>query len=236
MSRPIIGMFAKIYKNDLTSEMFYQYHESIENAGGVPVLLPYVTKDETIQEFIDACDGFFITGGVDVDPIKYGEEMMQVCGEIEPERDELEFKAFSKILKSKKPLLGVCRGMQLINVALNGTLYQDIPTQIPSNINHSQPRQERFVPTHDVLVKEGTPLYQLVKTDRIMGNTFHHQAIKRLGNGLQVMAVAEDGIIEAIYSTDYPYLRGYQWHPERIFKLSKENEKIFIDFINACAK
>ncbi len=234
--KPIIGMFAKIYNEDLTCEMYYQYSEAIEKAGGIPVLLPYV-KDEKVKDgFIELCDGFFFTGGVDVNPIRYGEKNEGLCGVIEDKRDELEFSILPKVLKTNKPILAICRGMQLVNVYFGGTLYQDIPTQYKTDIVHTTPKEQRFKIAHDILVKKDTPLYDLVKTDSFMGNTFHHQAVKELGNSLSVMATAKDGIVEAYYKIDYPYLRCYQWHPERLINFSSENLTLFEDFIETCKK
>ena len=234
--KPIIGMFAKIYENDLTTEMYYQYHEAVEKAGGVPVLLPYVKEEDTIDAFIELCDGFFITGGVDVEPTRYGDEKKETCGEIETKRDELEFRAFEKMYKTNKPILGICRGMQVINAALGGKLYQDIPTEVITDINHRQPREFRFRTSHDILVEKNTPLYEITKKERITGNSFHHQSVKVLGKGLEAFAYADDGIIEGFYSKEYPYLRGYQWHPERLVNFDEDNFNIFSDFINEVKK
>lgn len=234
--KPIIGMFSKIYTEDLTSEMYYQYSEAIEKAGGVPVLLPYVKLEDVKDDFINLCDGFFFTGGVDVNPEHYGEKNEGLCGVIETYRDELEFSMIEKVLKTNKPILGICRGMQLINVYFGGTLYQDILTEYETDIEHRTPKEQRFKISHDILVTKDTPLYELVKKDRFTGNTFHHQCVKKLGEGLEVFATAEDGIVEGYYHTSYPYLRCYQWHPERLINFSEDNAKIFEDFVSVCKK
>lgn len=129
--------------------------------------------------------------------------------------------------------MAICRGAQLVNVALGGTLYQDIPTEIISNIPHRQ-TEPKDSHSHEICVFENTPLRNLVMSERIKVNSFHHQALKLLGNGLSVMATADDGVIEAVYSTEHPYLLAYQWHPERLFDADNLNRVLFTDFIDAC--
>ena len=228
----IIGILAEI-DNDFNTRVQPPYIKAIELAGGLPVLLPYVSEDETIDSFISICDGFFFTGGADVDPKRYDERPKATCGEIQYNRDELEFKVLEKVLNTSKPILAICRGAQLVNVALGGTLYQDIPTEIESYVLHKQ-CEPKDSPSHDVNVIENTPLFELARSERVKANSFHHQAIKALGNGLCVMATADDGIIEAVYSELYPYLRAYQWHPERLFDFDSLNHAVFEDFIRAC--
>lgn len=227
--RPIIGILAEI-DNEFSTRVQKPYISAIEKSGGLPILLPYVTDDETIESFISICDGFFFTGGADIDPQRYGEKAKATCGEIQVNRDELEFKVFQKVINTSKPIIAICRGAQLVNAALGGTLYQDIPSEIDTQILHRQ-IEPKFSPSHDVQVIANTPLYEIVGTDRIKGNSFHHQAIKTLGYGLEIMAVADDGIIEAVYSKGKQYLRAYQWHPERLRESDKHNRLIFDDFL-----
>lgn len=228
----IIGILAEV-DSDFNTRVQPPYIKAIELAGGLPVLLPYVSDEETIESFISICDGFFFTGGADVDPKRYGEQPKSTCGDIQYNRDTLEFKVFEKVINTSKPILAICRGAQLVNVALGGTLYQDIPSEIDTQISHRQ-SEPKFSPSHEVQVIANTPLYEIVGKDRIKGNSFHHQAIKTLGDGLEIMAVADDGIIEAVYSKGKQYLRAYQWHPERLCESDKHNRLIFDDFIKAC--
>ena len=148
-------------------------------------------------------------------------------------RDELEFKVFQRAIDTSKPILAICRGAQLVNVALDGTLYQDIPSELHTRISHRQ-SEPKFSPSHDVRIIVDTPLYEMMKTEQIKANSFHHQAIKTLGKGLEVMALADDGIVEAFYSTGEQYLRAYQWHPERLYETDIYNRRIFDDFIESC--
>ena len=230
--RPIIGILAEV-SEDKDTRVLYPYVNSIESAGGVPVILPYIRDADTLEGFLRICDGFLFTGGVDVDPSRYGEAMHPMCGELQLYRDELEFKVFQKLIGIGKPILAICRGAQLVNVALGGTLYQDIPSEKPSEVLH---KQEDFgsTPAHSVKLIADTPLLALVKQESIQVNSLHHQAIKKLGDGLEVMAMADDGIVEAIYLPHYQYRRAYQWHPERMFDNDEHSRLIFTDFINAC--
>ena len=230
--KPIIALLAKT-DDEITTSVQDGYVRAIETAGGIPILLPYVNEDETIDSFIDLCDGFFFTGGADVAPDYYGETKKDTCGLIQKYRDELEFRVLKKVLLTAKPIIAVCRGAQLVNVALGGTLYQDIPSEIDTELQHRQ-KEAKNLPSHSVRVIEGTPLYELCGKKVIPANSFHHQAIKELGQDLSVMALADDGIIEAIYSTSHCYMRAYQWHPERLCDSEENNRKIFEDFISAC--
>ena len=234
MSKPIIGIFA-IVDNELNTRVPGTYTDAIEKAGGVPVLLPYVKNDESIDAFVSICDAFLFTGGVDIDPSRYGEEKSERCGDVQPFRDELEFKAFEKIHTADKPVMAICRGAQLVNVALGGTLYQDIPSEIQTEIPHKQ-TESKDSPSHSVKILEGTPLSTMISKNVMNANSFHHQAIKRLGNGLEAMAVANDGITEAVYSVEMRYLRAYQWHPERLINTDEDNLLLFEDFIKVARK
>ena len=231
---PVIGMLAEI-NDECTARMLSSYANAIEENGGLPLILPYVKTDAAVSKFVEICDGFVFTGGADVEPKRFGEPTHPACGEIRLMRDDLELRAAEHILKSKKPVLGICRGIQLINVALGGKLYQDIPSECPSEILHRQ-TQDKTEPSHSVNVIEGTPLHALVGKTRMAANSFHHQSISTLGEGLRVMALADDGIIEAVYSVGESYLRAYQWHPERIYQIDSDNTAIFKDFISAAAK
>ncbi len=229
--KPIIGILAEV-DGELCARVRRAYVGAVEGAGGVPILLPYVRDGEIVKRFVGVCDGLLFTGGGDIDPRRYGEELRVAC---EPEalRDELEFKAFFEARSASKPILAICRGAQVVNVALGGTLYQDIPTEINTEIAHAQ-SEPTFSPSHSVTVLEGTPLSELTGRSVIRANSFHHQAIKALGAGLEIMAVADDGIIEAAYSTGKQYIRAYQWHPERLYAKDEHSRMIFEDFIRAC--
>lgn len=228
----IIGILG-VVDDEIITKLQNTYTKAIESAGGVPIIFPYVESEESLDAFVNICDGFLFTGGADIAPERYGEEKKSTCGSIHYYRDELEFNAFKKIYPTNKPIMAICRGEQFINVALGGTLYQDIPTEIPSGIPHRQ-SEDKDSPSHSVKIIRETPLWHLIAEERMTANSFHHQAIKTLGKNLSVMAFADDGIIEAVYSSEPRYLRAYQWHPERLFEKEKSNLALFSDFIEAC--
>ena len=228
---PIIGLIANI-ENDLKLSMLSAYGEAIEKSGGLPIALPYIEDEGAINAFIDTCHGLLFTGGADIEPQYYGEEKKITCGITQPFRDKLELNVFKKAYESDKRILAICRGAQLVNVALGGTLYQDIPTEYETNILHVQTEDKR-TPSHPILVEKDTPLFHLVGKEIMTGNSFHHQAIKTLASGLKVMAKSHDGIIEGVYAPNKKYIRAYQWHPERLYSFD-DNKILFDDFINTC--
>ena len=232
--QPIIGLTIAI-ENGGTLGTRSSYPRAIERAGGLPLLFPSYADMRSLDEVIELCDGFFFTGGVDLEPAVYGEEKKPTCGETQPQRDAMELALLSLAIKANKPILAVCRGAQLVNAMLGGTLYQDLPTEWGEAVNHRQPIAKREEPSHDILITRGTPLFELTGKDRMVGNSFHHQAVKVLGRGLLPMATAEDGLIEGFYHPGMRYLRAYQWHPELIYDYDA-NSALFMDFIAACAK
>ena len=228
---PRIGLVVNV-ENDLRINVHGAYGMSVANSGGVPLVLPYIENEEIIDAFINLCDGFLFTGGADVEPCYYGEEKKDTCGETEPNRDKLEMAVLKKVIEKDKPILGICRGLQIINVAMGGTLYQDLPTEFKTDVVHKQTEGESE-PSHSIIIEEGTPLERIVGKRIMTGNSFHHQAIKDLANGLRVSAKSPDGIIEGVYAPDKRYLCAYQWHPERLYRF-EDNKALFDDFINAC--
>jgi len=150
-------------------------------------------------------------------------------------RDDFDFLVIKEVLKTDKPILAICRGIQLLNVALGRTLIQDIPTQAPSSVLHKQ-AESRYEFSHYVNVVKGSPLAKIVGGKRLRVNSFHHQAIASLGAGLSVMATSEDGIIEAVYGESERFLRAYQWHPELLIEKDEISNKLFAEFVDACLK
>jgi putative glutamine amidotransferase len=231
---PIIGIIASAKDvGDVSAPTTYT--AAIEAAGGVPIVLPCGENFDVYHHFINVCDGFMFTGGCDIRPARYGEETRPECGSIQDHRDIIELAFFERAIQTDKPIIAICRGIQLVNVGLGGTLYQDIPSQLNTQMVHKQ-TQERFEPSHSVNVIENTPLCDMTggKTT-MMANSFHHQAIKELGRGLAVMARADDGIIEAVYMPEKKHVRAYQWHPERLWQIDADNLAIFTEFVKACS-
>ena len=231
--KPIIGIFGQVDKEG-KHVLLYDYAAAIREAGGIGMIFTYTECAKDIEAAIAVCDGICFTGGVDVDPAHYGEEVIPECGEIHPMRDKLELLAVPAVIASGKPILGICRGAQVLNVALGGSLYQDLRSQTKTEMNHSQ--TERYEYSHEINVEESTPLYRLSGAGRIKINSFHHQAIKRLGRNLVPMAYADDGTVEAVYADGEQYVRLYQWHPERLVRFDETARRIFTDFVRASSE
>jgi len=209
------------------------YFRCVEEAGGIPVLLPYLSDEEMIRQTARELDGILFTGGVDVDPAFYSEETLEACGEINSQRDEMERILFQAALAAGKPIFGICRGIQAINVFLGGTLYQDIPSQLTdAELASHRPVDYGYI--HKVHILPGTPLQELLGTDSVTVNSMHHQAIRTLAPGFMPMAYAPDGVLEAAYLPGAGYLRAVQWHPERLE--DEVSRALFSNFVSACEK
>ncbi len=234
MKKPIIVVTSSTVDEEC-SKVLHTYISAIEDSGGVPLLLPYVEKEETLDAYLSLCDGVLFTGGADVSPHLYGEDPHSASGPFQPLRDAVEVSFAHKVLATDKPVMAICRGAQLLNAVLGGTLYQDIPSVLSTDLSHRQ-SEPKTSPSHGIEIIENTPLFSLIGKACMCGNSFHHQAIKTLGRGLSVMARAADGIVEAVYATDRPYLRAYQWHPERLCRIDGDNRKLFDDFIHTAGR
>ncbi len=186
------------------------------------VVLPPGAKPE------GSFDGVVLSGGLDVDPSRYGVHETHPSVEVDPHRDATDFAAFEKARREGMPVLGICRGLQVVNVALGGTLHQDIPSEHPSEITHEVPGKDPERRDHDVTVEKGTLLSEIVRTPEIPVNSRHHQAVEKLAPGLRVSAVAPDGLVEAFESRE-PWLVAVQWHPENL-KNDPVSRRIFAEF------
>lgn len=231
---PLIGVVSAVAEN-ARSFVLINYIRSIECAGADVIVLPYTERVDAIDRFGALCDGFLFTGGVDIEPSRYGEETQKTCGTVDTMRDEFDFLCFDRLLATNKPILGICRGNQLINVALGGSLYQDVPSEIGTVLCHRQ-GEPHSAPAHKACILEETPLFRLFDCKVIDVNSLHHQSVKRFGKGLKPMAVAADGVVEAIYLPTHRFLWGIQWHPERSQEEDENSRKIFSAFVNACLK
>lgn len=234
MEKPMIGVLP-LYDDDKASYwMLPGYMKGIEEAGGIPVMLPLTMDDDIILRLANRYDGFLFTGGHDINPAFYGEEIMDVSGEICHERDRMEAALFKRVIELDKPAFGICRGLQLFNVLLGGSLYQDIPTQRRnSSINHKQepPYSE---PVHNVYIKKDSLLGDILQTELFKVNSYHHQGIKRISDQLVPAATAEDGLIEGAFMPSKKFILAVQWHPEYSYKVDNDNFKIFVEFVSAC--
>ncbi len=230
--KPIIGVLPSI--DDMTGALRLPsgYLKAILAHGGIPFLFSFLEEEADIRALARQCDGFLFTGGVDPDPVLYGEEKLNDTVEICDCRDVLEFPLMKIALAADKPILGICRGVQVLNVALGGTLYQDLPAQRPeAPVCH---RQKTGYPEdgHFITLTEDTPFRALFAEERPFVNTYHHQAIKDLAPDLRLLAVSDDGIAEAVCMRDRPYVFGVQWHPELIYDKNAGCDRIFTYFID----
>lgn len=228
--KPLVGVMPLWDDAKDSIWMLPGYLEGLKEAGATPVIFPLTEDPEEISRLVDICDGILMTGGHDVTPSIYGEEPLEDKVSCCRERDNMEKLVLEDTMKKDKPILGICRGIQLINALLGGTLYQDLPSQHPSDIEHHQ-TPPYDVPVHEVIIRKGTPLFDCLGSERISVNSYHHQAVKDLAPGLEVMAESEDGIVEALYKPLYSFLWAVQWHPEFSYKTDSNSMKIFQAFV-----
>ncbi|HHT9158492.1 MAG TPA: gamma-glutamyl-gamma-aminobutyrate hydrolase family protein [Candidatus Brocadiaceae bacterium] len=230
--KPIIGINCDYEEEDKQpySFLYRDYSEAIIAAGGIPLLLPIIKDKTDVKLLLDKIDGILLTGGNDVPPRRYREEKHKNTICVHPDKDVSDFTLLETAIKMKKPILAICYGTQLVNVALGGSLIQDIPSEVETPIIHKDSNNKQY--THSVTVNKDTLLYKIVGTDRIEANSTHHQAIKKVGKGLTDTAHTADGIIEAIELNDYQFLLGVQWHPERMID-SQHHLALFNALINA---
>ena len=235
MKKPIIALTPLWDKKLESSWMLTGYMDLIIKNGGVPVMLSFTDDAASVEEIAQRFDGFVFTGGDDIAPSYYNQEKTEQCGEPCEKRDSLEFALFKEVEKTDKPVLGICRGMQFLNVALGGTLYQDLPTQWKSDVLHRQPAPFDAL-THEVKVEKDSLLYEITNTESFMVNTLHHQAVAEIAPALKVCATTADGLAEAVYAPEKAFLLGVQWHPEMIFSQDENSMKIGKAFVDACRK
>ncbi len=212
------------------------YIRTLEKLGGLPVMIPLQMSEETLRGTFERLDGIFLPGGEDVDPANYGEDRHPQLGAVDKERDRTELLLTRWALAEGMPILGICRGIQIINVACGGALYQDLHSQRPDLEKHDYfpPKFERFRITHQVAIEEDSRVGQVLgKVHEI--NSMHHQGIKRVGHGLRVVATAPDGLPEALEMPSLPFAVGVQWHPEELAKTDQHSADLFFQFVEVAA-
>ncbi len=232
MPKPIIGVMPLWDDEKESMWMLPGYFEGIRQAGGIPVMFPLTTDPGNIGPLTNVCNGFLFTGGHDVSPELYHEEPLEglvCCSRI---RDEMEKIVLENAISMDKPVLGICRGIQFINAALGGSLYQDLPAQHPSETDHHQ-KAPYDVPAHLVKILPDSPFYRCINAERIYVNSCHHQAVKDIAPCLKVMATSEDGLTEGLYMPGHRFLWAVQWHPEFSYLKDEDSRKIFKAFVNA---
>ncbi len=214
MTKPIIGISVNYKEN--TSRIADAYVGAVALAGGIPLLLPLVADEQILAEAMRHIDGLVMSGGADIDPNYFGEKPIPELGTVVPERDTYDWTLIEYARRFQTPILGICRGMQILNVHFGGTLFQDITAQCGlERPTHDQGETPRSTPTHNVKIAENSRLQKITKSETLAVNTFHHQAVKDVAPSLVCVATSDDGICEAIESRYYPIL-GVQWHPENL--------------------
>ena len=233
--RPIIGITCGTSGTDSNlseNSIGGSYISAIESAGGTPLVIPITQNEACLEDSIELIDGLLLSGGVDVDPSYFGEEAEPGLGRVDADRDRVELYLTTRALEKDLPILGICRGIQVLNVAAGGSLYQDINTDLSNILKHRQVAPGWYG-TQTIDVKKGSRLLDILGQPMIRVNSFHHQAVKKVAPGFTISAVARDGVIEGIESTNHRFTLGVQFHPEVMWQNNPPISAIFTAFINA---
>jgi len=236
LKKPVIGLTStrfmvegQVLSGLVKDSISQDYSDAIEKCGGIPIIMPSTHESSTLERYFELCDGFIVTGGKDVHPLLYNEAPTEQCGAFDHEVDVLQVALIKQAVKTNKPILGICRGAQLLNVALGGNLYQDINSQVENSNGH----RFTFIKSdtvHEITLQAETKLSSLFGNN-IYVNSIHHQAINKLGKGLIVSAQSNDGIIEGIELPSHKFAIGVQWHPEMMLTKSDTMKCLFDDLI-----
>ena len=232
---PLVGVTTSITVGQSPERAYVNsaYLEAVQQAGGVPVLLPPPLSKSSLERLVRGLDAVLLTGGGDMDPACFGEAPHPTLYDVAPARDALETSVTQMALEKRTPLLAICRGIQVLNVALGGTLYQDVGTEPGTQIQHSQ-KAPRDHTTHKVSVAPGSRLAKVLGADDIEVNSFHHQVIKALGHGLKPVAWAPDQLVEGVELDDNSrFVMGVQWHPEHLVGGFASARRLFASLVDA---
>jgi len=232
--KPVIGITTDV-RQDGENILKNTYVQAVMRAGGLPMIVP-VGLEEDVEQLIEMFDGLLLSGGNDINPMLFNEEPHEYLGVVSPSRDSSELELARRMLKTGKPILGICRGIQVLNVAVGGTLYQDLYKQNDSPILQHIQKAPNTHCSHYVQLDKGSLLESIAGSERIQVNSYHHQSLKEVPSVFKVTAVASDGIVEAIESTDEQFVLGVQWHPEALSVAGDAvSLRIFERFISECA-
>ncbi len=234
---PFIGILCHAIIRVETGRPIYAnnraYVHAVESAGGLPILIPMINDLNLLTALLTRLDGLLLPGGIDLHPSRYGEEVHPLTEEADLELDEFEMTLTSWALQEDLPVLGVCRGMQLINVVLGGSLYQDISDQYPDSIKHSNRDLPRTHLSHHITIDPGSCMEKVLGGQEVWVNSLHHQAIKHPGNGVCITGRAEDGIPELLEVPGYRFVMAAQSHPEEIYSIVPAIARLFSAFVQA---
>ena len=207
------------------------YIQSVRYSGGLPLILPLVRSDTLLDQYVSLCSGFLFCGGGDITPLLFGQEPQNGNGQTSITVDLFQIRLMKRVLASRKPVLAICRGMQVLSVACGGTIWQDLALAPGNTINHMQQSPSRSDVSHRIRTERGS-LIRHCAGPALLVNSFHHQAVNTPGRGVSVTARASDGTIEAIEIADHPFAAGVQWHPEFMYRASREMRALFQEFMS----
>ncbi|RMF05591.1 MAG: gamma-glutamyl-gamma-aminobutyrate hydrolase family protein [Chloroflexi bacterium] len=238
---PIIGIPCRLdtsglYPGRPVDAQNTAYTRAVIESGGIPILIPVEVNGVMLDTLFNRVDGILFSGGGDIDPAYYNQpHLVDNLSDIQQIRDEHELRLIRMAIDKGKPFLAICRGMQVMNVATGGTLYQDLATQNPNTIRHDFYYSDEQLPrnyiAHNVQLEKSSRLYNILQSDRVPVNSLHHQAIREVGSTVQVTGRAEDGVVEVLEIKDHPFALGVQWHPEELYSESAEARKLFDAFV-----
>lgn len=240
--RPAIGITCSTVQSESSGAPLrhcqnLSYIRAVASAGGVPLLIPDLRDKAALSSLYDLCDGLLLPGGGDIDPARFGEPRHERCGQPSPLRDEVELTLTRWTVRDRKPVLAICRGIQVLNVALGGSLYQDIAAQLCGAEKHDwYPDYPRDRLSHVVEIGRGTILSEVLDGRSLPVNSLHHQALKDIGPQASIAARAADGVIEALEVKDHPFALGVQWHPEELAPSNQQAQRLFDALVRACRR
>jgi putative glutamine amidotransferase len=224
MARRVIGITVDHTDDNKQYQSPHAYSIAVDKAGGLPLLLPYRAGLETIPQYVDLLDGIVFSGGADLHPSCYGEEYHEKCVPVDPEREKFERALLAEIENRRLPTLGICMGSQLMNIARGGSMIQFIPDE---KLGLEHRRLEKNVEVrHPVMLVPGTTAAKAIGKTEVLANSSHKQSVRKLGQGLQVIATSPDGVIEGVEDPSFPLWLGVQWHPERLHE-EEDHLKLF---------
>ena len=233
--KPLIGLTCQneYSHNRKFNKINYTYIDAIKKSGGIPIILPIVNEVELLDRYLDILQGIILTGGEDASPLLYGEEPIREVDTICFQRDNMEIEIIKRAYEKSISIFGICRGIQMINIALGGTIYQDIYRQIPNSLGHIAGSSIEGG-YHTIEIVKDSIMYEIFNKERIQVNSQHHQSVRDLGKNLRINSYSLDGIIEGIESTDDRFILGVQFHPEALIDQHDEFLNIFRYFISYC--
>lgn len=235
MNKPVVAVASnfEIINNTEKLTLNREYSRAIELAGGIPLVISMIDDKSDIERILNICSGLLVPGGADISPLLFGKEPIPGMGVSRPNLDKFQITATKIAIENKMPFLGICRGCQVLNVALGGDLIQNIET-VESSVKHQQQTRRRY-PTHTVEAEDGSIIAKTLGNSFCV-NSFHHQAVGTLGDGVRATAQAKDGIIETIELSDNPFAVGVQWHPEALTEGEDSSMyPLFRAFVESCS-